>query len=137
MKGVVFFDGASRGNPGPASCSAVVRVEGLPEREVAAFLGTTTNNVAEYCGLLLGLYEARELGADEVAIFSDSNLCVQQLKGEYKVQSPNLIPLYQKVLSLLKKFSRWEISHVPREENKRADSLSNRILDLQEKIRGE
>ena len=81
MKAVIYTDGASRGNPGLASCSAVILTEGLPEKEFALFLGKTTNNVAEYSGIILALQQAKRLGISEVVVYSDSNLCVQQLNS--------------------------------------------------------
>ncbi len=132
MKAIVYTDGASRGNPGPASCSAVILVDGLPEKELGLFLGKTTNNVAEYSGIILALEQAKQMGVMDVTIYSDSNLCVQQIKGVFKVSSPKLIPLYNRVKWLLQFFSRWEIHHVTRNKNKRADLLSNNVLDLQE-----
>jgi ribonuclease HI len=132
VKATVYVDGASRGNPGPASCAAVICVEQAPEKRLGIYLGTATNNVAEYSGLILGLCEALDSGADEVDIRSDSNLCVQQVKGEFKVKNEGLIPLHHRVQYLLRKFRSWEISYVPREENAAADSTSNRVLDLQE-----
>lgn len=134
MKAVISIDGASRGNPGPASCAAVVRTEGAPERCYGLYLGITTNNVAEYSGLILGVTEALDAGADEVEIRSDSNLCVQQVKGEFKVKNEKLIPLHRRVMNLLRRFRTWEITYIPREENTEADSVSNRVLDLQELI---
>ncbi|MFA6654938.1 MAG: ribonuclease HI family protein [Bacillota bacterium] len=134
MRTIMYIDGASRGNPGPASCAAVILSEGVPEREIGLFIGTTTNNVAEYAALILGLQEAKDLGSEEVVIFSDSNLCVQQIKGEFKVSSPHLSPLHKKAMDLLKSFSHWEIHHIPREKNERADSLTDRILDLERLI---
>lgn len=132
MKAVVNIDGASRGNPGPSSCAAVVRVEGAPERHFGIYLGVTTNNVAEYSGLILGISEALNAGADEVLIRSDSNLCVQQVKGEFKVKNEKLIPLHNRVAYLLRKFRAWDIEYIPREENAAADAVSNRVLDLTE-----
>ena len=134
MKAVVNIDGACRGNPGPASCAAVVRVEGAPERHFGLYLGRATNNVAEYCGLILGVSQALDSGADELEILSDSNLCVQQVRGEFRVKDEKLIPLHRKAQSLLRKCAKWDIRFVPREENQAADSLSNRILDLRELI---
>jgi len=132
LKAVVNLDGASRGNPGPSSCAAVVRVEGAPERHFGIYLGVTTNNVAEYSGLILGISEALNAGADEVLIRSDSNLCVQQVKGEFKVKNEKLIPLHNRVAYLLRKFRAWDIEYIPREENAAADAVSNRVLDLTE-----
>ena len=132
MKAIVNIDGASRGNPGPASCAAVVSVEKAPEMRLGIYLGTTTNNVAEYSGLILGIAQALDSGADELQIRSDSNLCVQQVKGAFKVKSEKLIPLHARVQYLLGKVKSWDISYVPREQNTAADSVSNRVLDLQE-----
>ncbi len=134
MKATIYIDGASRGNPGPASCAAVILAEGLPEKEFGLFLGNATNNIAEYSGIVLGLEQAKQLGIEEVTIFSDSNLCVQQLRGAFKVSSKNLIPLYNKVKQMLRSFSKWEIHHIPREQNQRADSLTDQVLDLQRLI---
>lgn len=134
MKATIFTDGACRGNPGPAACSAVILAEGLPEKQCAMFLGDATNNIAEYSGVILALEQARQLGIDQVEVFSDSNLCVQQIKGAFKVSSENLLPLYNRVKYLLGHFSRWEINHIPREQNKRADALSNLVLDLHKLI---
>jgi ribonuclease HI len=134
MKATIFTDGACRGNPGPAACSAVIHAEGLPEKECAMFLGDATNNIAEYSGVILALEQATQLGIDQVEVFSDSNLCVQQIKGAFKVSSENLLPLYNRVKYLLGHFSKWEINHIPREQNKRADALSNLVLDLHKLI---
>lgn len=135
MKALINIDGASRGNPGASSCAAVVRLDNLPERRVGIYLGVTTNNVAEYSGLILGLSEALDAGADEVLIRSDSNLCVQQVKGEFKVKNERLIPLHKRAAHLLRKFRAWDIEYVPREENAAADAVSNRVLDLSEMLR--
>lgn len=130
MKAIVRVDGASRGNPGLASCAAVITMEGEPDRAYGIYLGECTNNEAEYCGLILGLEEAKSLGAKEISVFSDSQLCVRQLLGEYKVKSENLIPFHRKALRLLKGFKAAQIQHVPREKNVLADRMSNRVLDL-------
>ncbi len=136
MKAIVNIDGASRGNPGPSSCAAVVRVDGSPEKHLGIYLGTTTNNVAEYSGLILGITEALDAGADELLVRSDSNLCVQQIKGEFKVKNEKLIPLHSRAAFLLRKFRSWDVVYIPREENTAADAVSNRVLDLVEKVRG-
>lgn len=134
MKAIVNIDGASRGNPGPSSCAAVIRIEGESERRAGIYLGTATNNLAEYSGLILGISEALDAGADEILIRSDSNLCVQQVKGEFKVKNEKLIPLHRKVMTLLRKFHTWDIEYVPREQNAAADAVSNRALDLAEMV---
>lgn len=132
MKALVYIDGACRGNPGPASCAAVVRAGDEPEKRLGLYLGMSTNNVAEYSGLILGLTEALDSGADDVEVRSDSNLCVQQVNGEFKVKNEKLIPLHARAQSLLRKFRSWDVVYIPREQNAAADSTSNRVLDLVE-----
>lgn len=126
----VFSDGAARGNPGPAGAGAIVR---LPSGQIIArlgkFLGTQTNNVAEYEGLLLGLAKAHELGAREVHVFADSLLVISQLKGEWKIKHPGLKPFYEQAKRLLTKFDRATLAHVRRELNGDADEMSNRAID--------
>lgn len=130
MKATLFADGGSRGNPGPAASGAVLLDErGEVLREVGTYLGRTTNNVAEWTGLLTGLEAALELGVSELNVRLDSELVVRQLSGAYRVKHENLIPLYQKARGLLVRFKHVSIGHVPRKENKQADALVNRILD--------
>lgn len=123
------IDGASRGNPGEAAIGVVLLREGHPVREIAERIGITTNNAAEYWALLRGLEEAHRLGARRVRIHSDSELLVRQLRGEYKVRSAHLAPLYREALERLRRFEEVVIVHVPREENAAADALANRALD--------
>ncbi|HHY44309.1 MAG TPA: ribonuclease HI family protein [Firmicutes bacterium] len=130
MKAILSVDGASRGNPGQASCAAVIKIGDQRERELGLYLGVATNNVAEYSAFIAGLTECLEMGVTEVEIRSDSELCVRQITGEYKVKNEGLAVLHRKVLGLLSRFEKWDIRHVPREENKAADSISNRVLDL-------
>jgi ribonuclease HI len=130
MKLTLFADGGSRGNPGPAAAGAVVTDEsGTVVREIGTFLGVTTNNVAEWTGLISGLEAALELGADEIVIRLDSELVIKQLTGVYRVKHPNMIPLHAKAKLLLKKFKRFDIKHVPRRENAAADAVVNATLD--------
>ncbi|MBV8150311.1 MAG: ribonuclease HI family protein [Candidatus Eremiobacteraeota bacterium] len=130
MKATLFADGGSRGNPGPGAYGAVLIDEnGGILREIGAFLGTTTNNVAEWSGLVAGLEGALELGVDAIVVRLDSELVVRQLDGRYRVKQPHLVPLYNRARSLLRRFAHAEIGHVPRRENKVADALVNRILD--------
>ncbi len=126
----LFTDGASRGNPGEAG-AGITLLDG-DNREIAArsaYLGQCTNNVAEYQALILGLQTARECGCCKLAIFMDSQLIVRQLTGQYKVKNAALKPLFAKARELLKQFDSWRITHVPREQNKRADQLANRGID--------
>lgn len=126
----LFTDGAARGNPGPAGAGAYIcDAHGKAIAEIAEYLGETTNNVAEYKGLLAGLHKLVEMGAHEVEIRADSELLVKQLKGEYRVKHPNLKPLYTEALALLRKIPKYSIKHVYREQNKDADRLSNQAID--------
>ena len=128
----IYTDGASRGNPGPAAAGFVLTDSG--GKEVAAkgvYLGEATNNVAEYAGLVKALEAAKEISPEELCIYSDSELMVRQIKGEYKVKSEQIRPLYQQVMSLLESFGCYKIKHVPRGKNARADGLCNRALDKQ------
>ena len=123
-------DGASRGNPGPAGAGAVLcDPQGEVKARLARYLGETTNNVAEYQALLLGLELARQLKVSRLQVFADSELLVRQLTGRYRVKAPHLLPLWQKAVNELRKFDTWAISHVPREENLLADELANQGID--------
>ena len=127
---VVHVDGGARGNPGPAAAAAVASTpdgEVLTERK--EFIGTATNNVAEYRALLLGLALARDLGAREVEVASDSELVARQIGGEYKVKHAGLKPLYLEATHALREFDRWSVRAVRREGNVRADELVNEELD--------
>jgi ribonuclease HI len=126
----VFSDGASRGNPGPAGAGAVLQDEsGKVIAELKQFLGATTNNVAEYKGLILGLRKAHDLGAREVEVRADSELMIRQLNGRYRVKNAGLLPLFNEARAILNSFARWNAVHVPREENTLADTMSNRAID--------
>lgn len=130
MKATLFADGGSRGNPGPAASGAVIFGEdGTVLREVGTFLGTATNNVAEWTGLLTGLEAALELGVDDLAVRLDSELVVKQISGAYRVKNPGLIPLHAKAKTLLRRFARVQVGHVPRKQNAAADALVNQVLD--------
>jgi ribonuclease HI len=130
VKVVVNVDGGARGNPGPAAVAAVATTaDGDVLAERNAFIGETTNNVAEYRALLLGLELARELGAGEVEVVNDSELVARQIGGEYKVKHAGLKPLYADAMRSLREFDRWAVRAVRREENSRADELVNEALD--------
>ncbi|MDQ2873000.1 MAG: ribonuclease HI family protein [Candidatus Eremiobacteraeota bacterium] len=126
----LFADGGSRGNPGPAASGAVLLSDdGAVVREVGKFLGIATNNVAEWSAVLFGLQAALELGATSIVIRLDSELVVKQLTGEYRVKHPALQPLHRSVSALLRRFTHVDLKHVPRNQNKLADALVNRVLD--------
>ena len=130
MKVVVHVDGGSRGNPGPAAAAAVIStLDGEVLDEATATLGTATNNVAEYRGVLLGLERARALGATEVELVGDSELVARQIGGAYKVKHPAMKPLYEQAMAALRDFDAWSFRTVPRTQNERADALVNAALD--------
>ena len=130
MKVIVHVDGGARGNPGPAAAACVIS---SPEGEVlgehAQLLGSVTNNVAEYRALLLGLAQARELGASEVEMIGDSELIAKQVRGVYKVKHEAMKPLHREALAALKGFERSSIRTVPRAQDAHADALVNAALD--------
>ncbi|GAA3940891.1 bifunctional RNase H/acid phosphatase [Amorphoplanes auranticolor] len=124
-------DGGSRGNPGPAGYGAVVLEEGTGEvlLERYASLGVTTNNVAEYQGLIAGLRAAAELGAGRVDVRMDSKLVVEQMSGRWQIKNPGLRPLAAEAAKLVDGFTAVTFDWIPRERNKLADALANRAMD--------
>jgi ribonuclease HI len=135
MQFTIFADGGSRGNPGPAGAGAIVRDEyGKVVAEVSEFLGHTTNNVAEYTGILSALetllsLEGEHASEASVVVKMDSLLVVKQMNGEYKIKHPNLMPLAARVKELTRKFKSVSFAHVYREHNKEADKLANLAMD--------
>ena len=130
MKITLFSDGGARGNPGPAAAGAILRSStGEELATISKFLGTATNNQAEYTAMILGIEKALELSATEVQIFLDSKLVVEQISGRWKIKDLGLRKLAENAHTFLAKFKKWEISHVPREKNREADALANRALD--------
>ncbi|MHB0997579.1 MAG: ribonuclease HI family protein [Elusimicrobiales bacterium] len=126
----IFIDGGSRGNPGHGACAAVfLGADGAVLREEGKYLGRCTNNFAEYGGLRLALAAAARLGAEELEIFSDSELLVRQYSGQYRVRDAALADLMAGVRKAAASFKKVTLSHVPREKNREADRLVNRILD--------
>lgn len=130
----IYTDGGARGNPGPSAAGGIIIGEDASTvAEISAYLGTATNNVAEYQALLLALARARELGCERVSIRMDSELIVRQLNGSYRVKDTKMRELYGQVQKVLRGFAAWDVSHVPRSENKRADELVNAVLDARER----
>ena len=128
---VVEADGGSRGNPGPAGYGAVVfdTVTRAVLAERSEALGDTTNNVAEYRGLIAGLTAARELGARRVAVRMDSKLVIEQMKGTWQVRHEGLRPLAREAVALRQAFDEVSFQWIPREQNKHADRLANEAMD--------
>ena len=138
MRLVVEADGGSRGNPGPAGYGAVVRdaVSGEVLAEAAASLGVTTNNVAEYRGLIAGLTKAAELAPDaEVEARMDSKLVVEQMSGRWRIKHPDMKPLALEARNLASGFASVRYTWIPRERNKHADRLANEAMDAAAKGR--
>ena len=124
---ILNTDGASRGNPGPAGAGAVLRgPEGAVLGELSRPLGMATNNEAEYQALILGLEEARNMGAARLRILLDSELVVKQVQGLYRVKNTRLRKLYDRVMGLLQEMEAYDILHVRRDLNSEADSLASR-----------
>ncbi len=134
---VMYCDGGSRGNPGPAAIGAVVfdanADDAVVLAEVSECIGIATNNVAEYKAMLAGLDAAFNIGATTITVRADSKLLIEQLKGNYKVKHPNLQPLHAAGLNKLKRFQRVTLEHVRREYNTEADALVNQALDAARK----
>lgn len=125
-----MVDGAARGNPGEAGCGAIICDEtGAALKEIYRYLGHTTNNVAEYEALLMGLEEVLRLGGRRLRVQSDSELMVRQLNGVYRVKDEKLRRLHQMALGLLQRLEAYCIVHVVREHNRLADQLANRAID--------
>jgi probable phosphoglycerate mutase len=133
VKVIIEADGGSRGNPGPAGYGAVVldaaTEEVLAERSEG--LGVTTNNVAEYRGLIAGLRAALDLGADDVEVRMDSKLVVEQMAGRWKVKHPAMQPLAREAGELVAELGSVRFGWIPRARNARADALANQAMDAQ------
>ena len=127
---VAYIDGGARGNPGPAGYGVRIEDEqGTLVEEFNGYLGSATNNVAEYNGLVAALKYAQQHGHRHVHIKSDSELLVKQMRGEYRVKNPGLQPLYQQARAIAMGLDRIVYEHVRREQNKDADRLANQALD--------
>ncbi|MBN2456685.1 MAG: phosphoribosylglycinamide formyltransferase [Sedimentisphaerales bacterium] len=132
---IIYTDGGSRGNPGPSAAGFVlIRPSGVKIQARAVYLGRATNNVAEYTGLAKALEAAIGLGASRITAFSDSELLVKQINGDYRVKSEHIRVLFRQVVNMLNKFESWQVKHITRQHNSQADSLVNRALDMQQDI---
>jgi len=128
---IAYTDGASRGNPGPAAAGFILINTSGTQLQASAFcLGHTTNNVAEYTAICKALNAAKQIGAKQITVFSDSELLVKQINGEYRVKSDRIRPLFRQAVDLLGEFENWKVQHITREKNKEVDKLVNRSLDL-------
>lgn len=132
----LYTDGGSRGNPGPAGYGFVVYSgAGKVLKKCGNYLGQTTNNQAEYRGLVEGLdWVLQHHPACDLEIYMDSLLIVNQIKGLYKVKTPSLLPHYQQATALLAKLNSYQITHVRRHLNSVADNLANQAMDARSSI---
>ena len=132
MELTIYTDGASRNNPGEAGAGVFISGSGGKIETIARYLGTTTNNIAEYSAAIIGLEHAVNVGATRVRLLADSELLVKQLNGLYKVKSEGLKPLHARAKELIAKISSVEVTYIPRAQNKEADALANRAIDEKE-----
>jgi len=131
----LHVDGCSIGNPGDSGIGVVLSgASGDVLWELGDYIGTATNNVAEYRALLRGLQEAIRLGVAEINVFTDSELMVKQLRGAYRVKAPHLKPLHADALKLLARFRSPRVRHVRREQIKRADRLAEQAARTRQSV---
>ncbi len=127
---IIYSDGGARGNPGPAGIGCVLKDEsGHNVAEIYKYIGETTNNQAEYRAILFGVEKAKDMGAEEIDCYLDSELVVKQLNREYKVKNKDLAPLFTKIYNLSMGFKKVKFTHIRRELNSEADSLANKAMD--------
>ncbi len=127
-------DGASKGNPGKAAIGvAVYDKNSKLVKECCEYIGMATNNVAEYKALILGIKEALKYNVKEALFKTDSELLAKQIKGEYRVKNTQLMHLFIEKQRLLKGIPKWQVKHIPREENKKADMLANKGIEMSDK----
>lgn len=125
----IFIDGAARGNPGESGIGVLIKKTTEDIIEVKKYLGTQTNNQAEYTALITALESAQELKDRPIRIFTDSLLVANQVNGLWKVKHPEIIPLNKKAKTLFQNYSDISIQHIPREQNSEADRLANLAID--------
>jgi ribonuclease HI len=133
----LYTDGASRGNPGPAALGVVIEDDqGMRLRTFHRYIGSATNNIAEYQALIDGLKAVLDWKPDRLEVYLDSKLVVEQVNGNYRVKNPELQKLISRVMELKGQFPEVAIKHVEREKNRGADMLANMALDAQAKKPG-
>lgn len=129
----IFTDGGSRGNPGPAAIGALLYAGTAKICEYGEFIGKATNNEAEYKALIMALLKAKSLKAKNISCFLDSELVVKQLNHQYRIKDEKIALLFIKIWNLRFDFEKITFTHIPREKNKEADALVNKILDSETK----
>jgi ribonuclease HI len=126
----IYIDGAARGNPGPAGAGVVLKENDKTIKVIHKYLGEATNNVAEYSAAIFGLQEAKALGYRNITLNLDSELVAQQLRGEYRVKNSSIKTLFDKAISLINNFDSITIKKIDRANNKEADRLANKAINL-------
>ncbi|MFB6181503.1 MAG: ribonuclease HI family protein [Candidatus Magasanikbacteria bacterium] len=127
---IIYTDGGSRGNPGPAASGVVIKNKnGETIEEFGEFLEDQTNNFAEYTAIIHALKKAKQMNADEIELYTDSKLVAQQLNRDWRVKDESIQSLFVQAWNLTHEFDKVEISHVKREDNQEADAVVNKILD--------
>lgn len=126
---IIYTDGGSRGNPGPAAIAAIITLNNSKAYEYGEFIGIATNNEAEYKALILALLKVKTLKVKSIICHLDSELVVKQLNHQYRLKDEKIIPLFVKIWNLTFDFDKIIFKHIPRENNKKADALVNKILD--------
>lgn len=130
MSCILFFDGACRGNPGPMAIGVVLMKNGKKLGVLSKYIGIGTNNIAEWRGLIEGLKLATTHGCNELQVRGDSQLVIKQIKGQYRVKSDNLVPLFNEAKKLCRNFKEIDFKWINREDNAHTDTLSNNALDM-------
>lgn len=127
---ILYVDGAARGNPGPAGIGAVIcSSRGKELKRISEYLGEATNNVAEYSALIFALQEAKKYRAEWIKIYADSQLLVQQLKGEYKIKNRTLKLFFERAKHLMSPYQKVELFYISRAKNKGADKIANEAIE--------
>ncbi len=124
----IYIDGASKGNPGPSGVGVVICKDGQVLKNISSYIGTATNNVAEYTALIYGLQEALVLKAESVKVNTDSQLLSHQINKLYKVRNPNILRLYNQALRLISAFKQVRVNNIVREDNVGADKLATQAI---------
>jgi ribonuclease HI len=124
----IYIDGASKGNPGPSGIGVVICQDGRTIKNIASYIGNTTNNIAEYTALIYALQEGLILKTESIKINTDSQLLYRQINKVYKIKSPNILGLYNQALHLMAAFKQVSINHISRNENRGADKLASKAI---------
>jgi ribonuclease HI len=124
----IYIDGASKGNPGPSGIGVVICQDGRTIKNIASYIGNTTNNIAEYTALIYALQEGLILKTERIKINTDSQLLYRQINKVYKIKSPNILGLYNQALHLMAAFKQVSINHISRNENRGADKLASKAI---------